>query len=276
MLDSMYPELSAQARTLSILRGNVSLGNRNTCTAGGGSGSEPSTPPTLTNGNSGVPTVTPSSHFNSVATAFTKTQQTGKRAGTNAPLPKSAKKLRLGGSPVTIGTRPPSDLAVAPLPDSGEAKVPQPVRAVNGLHVVKKDTVAQVEEGANGKEGVISEVLAKLASSCFDLLPVVRSHVFIKRISSVPILTEEEKAVVNDFCTKHKVGDSHHFFLLFCFKIGKTYTYYVYVCICLWIVKLVSICLSFLPCVTSVTTCLSDLCPSSLYLCSSCPPSWLN
>ncbi|XP_063055806.1 little elongation complex subunit 1 [Engraulis encrasicolus] len=204
MLDSMYPELSAQARTLSILRGNVSLGNRNTCTAGGGSGSEPSTPPTLTNGNSGVPTVTPSSHFNSVATAFTKTQQTGKRAGTNAPLPKSAKKLRLGGSPVTIGTRPPSDLAVAPLPDSGEAKVPQPVRAVNGLHVVKKDTVAQVEEVANGKEGVISEVLAKLASSCFDLLPVVRSHVFIKRISSVPILTEEEKAVVNDFCTKHK------------------------------------------------------------------------
>ncbi|KAL2084888.1 hypothetical protein ACEWY4_020406 [Coilia grayii] len=182
MLDSMYPELSAQARTLSILRGNVSLARP---------APEPSTPP-QTNGATPV-----SSGFNSVATAFTKTQQTGKRVGTNVLLPKSAKKLRLGGSPVPVSTRPPSDLVVEPLPVLGEAK-DQPV--LNG----QKEPIAQVDNAASSKECIISQALAKLASSCLDLLPVVRSHVFIKRISSVPILTDEEKEVLSDFCTKHK------------------------------------------------------------------------
>ncbi|XP_016402594.1 little elongation complex subunit 1-like, partial [Sinocyclocheilus rhinocerous] len=36
--------------------------------------------------------------------------------------------------------------------------------------------------------------------SCFDVLPVVKSHVFLGRISQVPILIDEEKAVIADFC----------------------------------------------------------------------------
>ncbi|XP_012688932.2 LOW QUALITY PROTEIN: little elongation complex subunit 1 [Clupea harengus] len=185
MLDSMYPELSAQARTLNILRGNVSLARPVP---------EPSTPPQTAGSHM-------SSGFNSVATAFTKTQQTGKRAGNNVLLPKSAKKLRLGGSPVPVNTRPPSDLAME-LPQGGrESKDPQ---TRNGLHIVKNETIVQVDNTESSKECIISQALTTIGSSCFDLLVVVKSHVSIKRISLVPILRDEEKEVVSDFCTKHK------------------------------------------------------------------------
>ncbi|XP_076135761.1 little elongation complex subunit 1 [Alosa pseudoharengus] len=190
MLDSMYPELSAQARTLNILRGNVC----NLVRPGPAPAPEPSTPPQAPGSHA-------ASGFNSVTTAFTKTQQAGKRSGTNVLLPKSAKKLRLGNSPVTVSARPPSDLAIEPLPTDRESKQPQ---TPNGLHVVKNDRITPLDNAGSSKECVISQALAKLGSSCFDLLVVVKSHVFIKRISSVPILRDEEKELVSDFCTTHK------------------------------------------------------------------------
>lgn len=191
MLDSMYPELSAQARTLNILRGNL---------VRPGPAPEPSTPPQATGSN----THGSSPGFNSVTTAFTKTQLAGKRCGSNVLLPKSAKKLRLGNSPVTVGTRPPSDVAVEHL--SNGSMESKDLQNQTGSHVVKSDLMASGDNVASSKECIISQALTKLAASCFDLLVVVKSHVFIKRVSSVPVMRDEEKEVVSDFCTTHKVS----------------------------------------------------------------------
>lgn len=53
-------------------------------------------------------------------------------------------------------------------------------------------------------EAATSQALAKLASDCFDLLVVVKSHVHVNRISTLPILRDEEKEVVTEFSTKEE------------------------------------------------------------------------
>uniref|UniRef100_A0A673JPD1 KIAA0947-like (H. sapiens) n=1 Tax=Sinocyclocheilus rhinocerous TaxID=307959 RepID=A0A673JPD1_9TELE len=80
MLETMYPELSARARTLNILHGNVNLTR---------AGNENGTSPPSVNKISGNKTISSSS------TAFTKTEQKPKGTGVNMLLPKSAKRLRL-------------------------------------------------------------------------------------------------------------------------------------------------------------------------------------
>uniref|UniRef100_A0A8C2IJG0 KIAA0947-like (H. sapiens) n=1 Tax=Cyprinus carpio TaxID=7962 RepID=A0A8C2IJG0_CYPCA len=188
MLDTMYPELSARARTLNILRGNVNL------TRGG---NENGTSPPPVNQISGNKTISSSS------TAFTKTEQKPKRTGVNILLPKSAKRLRLDNcSPAPPGVASPAE------------------QLMDHQTVIKRESIKSNQEILSNQEDQriekdktndincqISEVLAKVGLSCFDVLPVVKSHVFVGRISQVPILIDEEKAVIAEFCVNQSSAE---------------------------------------------------------------------
>lgn len=180
MLDTMYPELSARARTLNILRGNVNL-NR--------TGNENGASPTSVNQISGNKTISSSS------TAFTKTEQKPKRMGVNVLLPKSAKRLRLDNCSPAPAVVSPAEQVMdhQPLSKIDSSEPPQEIQ--NNLK-----TEEQTDAKKNGKQLQISEALAKIGISCFEVLPVVKSHVFLGRISQEPILIDEEKAVIADFC----------------------------------------------------------------------------
>uniref|UniRef100_A0A8C2GHJ2 Little elongation complex subunit 1 C-terminal domain-containing protein n=1 Tax=Cyprinus carpio TaxID=7962 RepID=A0A8C2GHJ2_CYPCA len=188
MLDTMYPELSARARTLNILRGNVNLTR---------AGNENGTSPPPVNQISGNKTISSSS------TAFTKTEQKPKRTGVNILLPKSAKRLRLDNcSPAPPGVASPAE------------------QLMDHQTVIKRESIKSNQEILSNQEDQriekdktndincqISEVLAKVGLSCFDVLPVVKSHVFVGRISQVPILIDEEKAVIAEFCVNQSSAE---------------------------------------------------------------------
>lgn len=214
ILDTMYPELSARARTLNILRGNVTLSR-----------------PVAENGKAvAVPVnqITGYKSINSSSTAFTKTgksyepdscsteesmenarklscsshEETRKRPGVNMLLPVSAKRLRLeDGSQATPSIAPPT----RPLGDQekfqqGTSQVP------------KEDLQLECPQDVSVTDGmveIISKALTKIGTSCFDVLPVIRSHLKIGRISKVPVLRDEEREVIREFCGINKV--SNHF-----------------------------------------------------------------
>ncbi|XP_051721263.1 little elongation complex subunit 1 isoform X2 [Ctenopharyngodon idella] len=188
MLDTMYPDLSARARTLNILRGNVNL-NR--------AGNENGTSPPSVNQISGNKTISSSS------TAFTKTEQKPKKTGVNMLLPKSAKRLRLDN----CSPAPPGVVFTAE-----QVKDHQTVIKTESLKSRQEvqsnqQKVEKKPDNTFDKNCQISEALAKVGMSCFDVLPVVKSHVFLGRISQVPILTDEEKAVIADFCVNQSSAE---------------------------------------------------------------------
>lgn len=184
MLDTMYPELSAQARTLNILRGNVNLGR---------AANEKTVSPPSVNSISGNKTI------NSSSTAFTKTDQKAKRIGANVLLPKSAKRLRLdtcSPDPSTLTTT---------VQQVSDHKLANGIASPKYCPANEPSNSSQVAEGKtadneNNTQSAISRALDKLHNSCFDVLPVIRSHVFLGRISEVPVLRDEEKSVLSDFC----------------------------------------------------------------------------
>lgn len=185
MLDTMYPELSAQARTLNILRGNVNLGR----TANENGASPPSVNPI-----SGNKTI------NSSSTAFTKTDQKAKRTGANMLLPKSAKKLRLDTCSPDASSLTPPVQHVSDQPSNGVASPKHyPMNSPSSNNQTARKEGKTMDD-VNDAQSLISSALEKLQNSCFDVLPVIRSHVFLGRISEVPVLRDEEKCVISDFC----------------------------------------------------------------------------
>ncbi|XP_030639092.1 little elongation complex subunit 1 [Chanos chanos] len=191
MLDTMYPELSARARTLNILRGNVNL-NRPS--------SENKTPPPSVSQISGNKTITSSS------TAFTKTEQKGKRTGVSMHLPKSAKRLRLDNcSPVPSDAASPTELSTNPQPVDKVESPESPNQSIPAASFEEEHCARMPpKDDISNKQLVISEALKKVETSCFDVLPVIKSHVFLGRVSQVPVLRDEEKAVISNFCTTHQ------------------------------------------------------------------------
>ncbi|XP_036918867.1 little elongation complex subunit 1 [Sturnira hondurensis] len=213
ILDTMYPELSARARTLNILKGNIQL------TRG------PSTDRQNLPGP--VSAITGFKAISSMSTAFVKTggssggdcnQDKSRDLGTqqdssgkrtlSACILRSAKRLRLdsgsseseGGSTTTEGVlKPPCrNLPQAEVAITDEE--PSSVSAASSgsqLPLNPKETVESHDKA-------IADALKKIAESSFDLLPVIRSHVYVGNISKKPVMRDQEKEVVYDFSTTKK------------------------------------------------------------------------
>ncbi|KAK2855486.1 hypothetical protein Q7C36_007355 [Tachysurus vachellii] len=228
ILDTMYPELSAQARTLNILRGNVNLGR---------AANESEASPPAVNPISGNKTI------NSSSTAFTKTEQKAKRTGVNVLVPKSAKRLRLDTcSPDPVSLSPPvqhvsdadqSNGVASPIscPTAGPSSNGQTARTQDDPVNVVTDT-----------QSLIAGAFQKLSSLSFDVLPVIRSHVFVGRISEVPVLRDEEKCVISDFCLNRSAAEEFMLAILSKIKVERAVMKHdilqslcrVYVGLCRW------------------------------------------
>ncbi|XP_025904316.1 little elongation complex subunit 1 [Nothoprocta perdicaria] len=215
ILDTMYPELSARARTLNILKGNIQL-NRSA----------------LPEGHSLPGPVTQIGGFKAIAstsTAFVKTgsnlkadsskeqpkdtqeqplvpsmlNRTGKR--TLMPMPRSAKRLRLDSESPKLE---PGDTAAVRMTEN---KMPD---EQGPLHVESCEisdsahsSMAAASSSAKVTDAdcqIVAGALKKIAESCFDLLPVIRSHVYVGNVSKVPVMTDEEKEVVYEFGVTNK------------------------------------------------------------------------
>ncbi|XP_012330685.2 little elongation complex subunit 1 isoform X1 [Aotus nancymaae] len=213
ILDTMYPELSARARTLNILRGNIQLTR--------GPPADCKNLPGPASAMIGFKTIT------SAATAFVKTgsssggdcnqdksrdlgthqDSSGKRTLSASTL-RSAKRLRLDtGSPepeargVTAEgihknlprSLPPTEVATT----DEERSSSSAISAVSRLPLSPKETVESHDKA-------IANALKKIAEFSFDLLPVIRSHVYVGNISKKPVMRDQEKEVVYEFSTTKK------------------------------------------------------------------------
>ncbi|XP_077577898.1 little elongation complex subunit 1 [Stigmatopora nigra] len=185
ILDSMYPDLSARARTLSILRGNLSI-----------SSSESSaSPKTTENQMSSFTTVT------STVTAFTKTETKGnKRPATELPQPKNSKCLRLDGSSPGV-----SQVGAASetngISDSPSSKTQELTLTQSN------ENITSMEYGEPVEKNVINRLLKKIANQSFDVLPVIQSHIYVGNLPKKPVLRDEEMEVISEISKNHLEND---------------------------------------------------------------------
>ncbi|XP_045567549.1 LOW QUALITY PROTEIN: uncharacterized protein [Salmo salar] len=196
ILDSMYPELSARAWTLGILRGNI-------CMSAAETGTTPS---------SSVSQVSGFKTINSSSTAFTKTEQRGKRSGVNMLLPKSAKRLRLDNcSPGPAGaTAGPAGATAGPAAkgiSSTTSASPDPLLRTPQHGSSSQPTEKEKLVGKPAADASISQALEKIEAQCFDLLPVIKSHLFVGNLSRKPVLRDEEKEVLSEFSNNQPLAD---------------------------------------------------------------------
>ncbi|XP_072139373.1 little elongation complex subunit 1 [Mobula birostris] len=213
ILDAMYPNLSARARTLNILRGNVQLSMR-----GGPAEGESQAGP--------VNQIMGFKAINSSPTAFVK-------AGSNSRSEGPAKDLeqqKLVDGTLDTMDRSTQDQKVAKRcaeddvanrakklktennsqhEDNADLITPDAVDVVDQTEKLcdsvvepksadKTELLSQPGEPVEVSEEAVASALNKITKSCFDLLPVVRSHVFVGKIPQVPVLRDEEKEVISE------------------------------------------------------------------------------
>ncbi|XP_044298797.1 little elongation complex subunit 1 isoform X2 [Varanus komodoensis] len=204
ILDSMYPELSARARTLNILKGNIQLGRSSSL--------DGKSIPKPVHQISGFKAITSSS------TAFVKTgmkfssdpeqpfsvvSETGKRKLAPVVQPKSTKRPR------PDGRAPKSD----PCKEELSAGVSDPHVCFPAVETVDpnnggvtqptgdcaSELLLAVDNEGDPDSRSVAVALEKVSEACFDLLPVIRSHILVGNTSGVPVMRDEEKEVVHEF-----------------------------------------------------------------------------
>ncbi|XP_061320562.1 little elongation complex subunit 1 isoform X1 [Pezoporus flaviventris] len=218
ILDTMYPELSARARTLNILKGNIHL---NRC-AFSDSQSLPG-PVAQIGGFKAIA---------STSTAFVKTggnlkfnsskdqekdgqnqqlfssssNHLGKRTLLPLSMPRSAKRLRLDSEPPKL--EPDDIAAIGNTKDttSGtqEAFHEKNSETSDSVHGSSSEASLPLKKAVDTDCQKVSLALKRIAESCFDLLPVIKGHVYVGNISKIPVMRDEEKEIVYEFGVKNK------------------------------------------------------------------------
>ncbi|XP_072365592.1 little elongation complex subunit 1 [Scyliorhinus torazame] len=229
ILDAMYPNLSARARTLNILRGNVQLSIRG---------------PTDSETQAGaVNQIMGFKAINSATTAFVKAVSNNRLEGTKADGREKDLEQQQPDIACTSGTvekpRRKQMAAKRSAEDNGAGKAkrlrtenkcqtvdvttdsitPQETSTVNVIDATQPifnrleeqqtklehkiaeqqtelEHISQPLESINSDEEAVASALMKITQSCFDLLPVLRSHVFVGNIPQLPVLRDEEKEVI--------------------------------------------------------------------------------
>ncbi|KAM9200208.1 little elongation complex subunit 1 [Mergus octosetaceus] len=216
ILDTMYPELSARARTLNILKGNIQL---NRCA--------------LSDSQSLPGPVAQIGGFKAIAstsTAFVKTGSNLKSESrqdknvqnqqlvsglSNHPekrtllpisMPRSAKRLRLDREPPKLE---PGDTAAIGNDQNTSSEIQENFHGKSceisdSAHSSSLEASLPVKKVIDSDCQKVYLALKKIAESCFDLLPVIRSHVYVGNISKIPVMRDEEKEVVSEFGVKNK------------------------------------------------------------------------
>ncbi|NXU55271.1 ICE1 protein, partial [Turnix velox] len=216
ILDTMYPELSARARTLNILKGNIQL---NRCA--------------FSDSQSVPGPVAQIGGFKAIASASTAFVKTGsnlksdssrdhdkdvqnqqlfssnhleKRTQLPITMPRSAKRLRLDSEP---SKQEANDIAAVRNAESTASET-QEASCDKSCEISYLAHSSSLEPSLPEKKVTdpdcqkVSSALMKIAESCFDLLPVVKGHVHVGNISKTPIMRDEEKEVVYEFGIKNK------------------------------------------------------------------------
>uniref|UniRef100_A0A8C3TPK2 Little elongation complex subunit 1 C-terminal domain-containing protein n=1 Tax=Catharus ustulatus TaxID=91951 RepID=A0A8C3TPK2_CATUS len=217
ILDTMYPELSARARTLNILKGNIQL---NRCA--------------FSDSQSLLGPVSQTGGFKAIAstsTAFVKagsnlksdsskdedkdvqnqqlfsrsSNHLEKRTLVQASMPRSAKRLRLDSEPPRME---PSDISAVRNTKNTTISEMQEAFHDKSYEISDSSQSSNLEESLPVKKDPdcqkISLALKKVAESCFDLLPVIKGHVHVGNISKIPVMRDEEREVVCEFAMKNK------------------------------------------------------------------------
>ncbi|NXG64863.1 ICE1 protein, partial [Hemiprocne comata] len=216
ILDTMYPELSARARTLSILKGNIHL---NPCVHSdsqslpgpmaqiGGFKAIASTSTAFVKTKSNLNSDSSKDQDSDVQNQllFSDSSNLEKRTLLPISMPRSAKRLRLDGEPSKLE---PSNTAMGNTKNT--ISVMQESFQYKSCEISDSAHSSSVEASLPVKKVIdpdcqkVSLALKKIAESCFDLLPVIKSHVYVSSISKIPIMRDEEKEVVYEFGIKNK------------------------------------------------------------------------
>ncbi|ETE64194.1 hypothetical protein L345_10037, partial [Ophiophagus hannah] len=201
ILDSMYPELSARARTLNILKGNIQF-NRSSSLDEKGS-----------HQISGFKAIA------SPSTAFVKTRirfksdpekllsnvnETGKRKLPSVTMPKSVKRPCLESSrssTLNPCSEERSDGGLQCIPDSDPLDNGNATKSTDDRN---SESLLEMEKTEDPDMSAVTVALEKVSEACFDLLPVIRSRVLVGNTSKVPIMRDEEKEVVYELTVEKK------------------------------------------------------------------------
>ncbi|XP_021064124.1 little elongation complex subunit 1 [Mus pahari] len=213
ILDTMYPELSARARTLSLLKGHMQLSRGSTVDGkvlpgrvsallGLKAITSTSTAFVLTGGSSGGDSSQGKSQDLGVQ------QDAGGKRTLAVSMLRSAKRLRLDDESPEPDTREVTGEGVPEDPQGGSplAEVVPAEEEQADVPVCSAASLLRVNprEMAESYNIAITRALRKIAESSFDLLPVIRSHVYVGNISKKPVMRDQEKEVVYEFSTTNK------------------------------------------------------------------------